>query len=214
MNIETYMTKLSGRNYIESILDIGANVGAFSTFCRRLWPMADIAMIEGNARCEPHLLETGLLYYITLLSDIHKTVNFYIQRDNPVGTGASYYKEVTPFYENPITEVRHAVPLDSFLNRHFELVKIDTQGSELDIIKGGSKLISNARYVILELPIKEYNEGAPVLGDIVAYMTELGFDTMQVIDLHKWKNLDGLYKYNQVFQIDAVFTKSGDNPQV
>lgn len=212
MNIETYLTKLSGRKYIGSILDIGANIGAFSTFCRGLWPVANIAMIEGNARCDPYLRKTGLLYYIILLGDAHKTVNFYIQRDNPVGTGASYYKEVTPFYDNPIVETRQIVPLDSFLDQHFDMIKIDTQGSELDIIKGGSKLIASAHYVILELPIKEYNKGAPVLGDIVTYMTELGFDTIQVIDLHRWQNYDGLYKYNQVFQVDAVFTKSGDSP--
>ena len=87
------------------------------------------------------------------------------------------------------------------------MIKIDTQGSELDIIKGGKNIISQAKYVILELSLKEYNKNAPNITDTISYMNLLGFNNMRIIDNHVWINHDNVFKYGEIFQIDAVFTK-------
>ena len=207
MTILSYLQRLQQSANPKSVLDIGANVGDFSRLCRSLWNDIDILMVEGNENCEPDLKLTGYPYTIELLGDEEKEVDFYIQSDNIKGTGCSYYREVTHLYDEPIIVKKTLKKLDDIVNQTFDIIKIDTQGSELDIIRGGKNTISKASYVILELPIKEYNLNSPKIEDIIEEMKSLGFDGFNPIEEHRWPNHDNLFKYNELFQIDAVFTK-------
>ena len=207
MTILSYLQRLQQSANPKSVLDIGANVGEFSHLCKSLWNDIDILMVEGNENCEPDLKLTGYPYTIELLGDEEKEVDFYIQSDNIKGTGCSYYREVTHLYDEPIIVKKTLKKLDDIVNQTFDIVKIDTQGSELDIIRGGKNTISKASYVILELPIKEYNLNSPKIEEIIEEMKSLGFDDFNPIEEHRWPNHDNLFEYNELFQIDAVFTK-------
>jgi len=207
MTILSYLQQLQQSTNPKSVLDIGANVGEFSHLCKSLWNDIDILMVEGNENCEPDLKLTGYPYTIELLGDEEKEVDFYIQSDNIKGTGCSYYREVTHLYDEPIIVKKTLKKLDDIVNQTFDIIKIDTQGSELDIIRGGRDTISKASYVILELPIKEYNLNSPKIEEIIEEMKSLGFDNFNPIEEHRWPNHDNLFEYNELFQIDAVFTK-------
>jgi FkbM family methyltransferase len=207
MTILSYLQRLQQSTNPKSALDIGANVGEFSHLCRSLWNDIDILMVEGNENCEPDLKLTGYPYTIELLGDEEKEVDFYIQSDNIKGTGCSYYREITHLYDEPIIVKKTLKKLDDIVNQTFDIIKIDTQGSELDIIRGGRDTISKASYVILELPIKEYNLNSPKIEEIIEEMKSLGFDDFNPIEEHRWPNHDNLFEYNELFQIDAVFTK-------
>jgi FkbM family methyltransferase len=207
MTILSYLQRLQQSANPKSVLDIGANVGEFSHLCKSLWNDIDILMVEGNENCEPDLKLTGYPYAIELLGDEEKEVDFYIQSDNIKGTGCSYYREVTHLYDEPIIVKKTLKKLDDIVNQTFDIIKIDTQGSELDIIRGGRDTISKASYVILELPIKEYNLNSPKIEEIIEEMKSLGFDDFNPIEEHRWPNHDNLFEYNELFQIDAVFTK-------
>jgi hypothetical protein len=87
------------------------------------------------------------------------------------------------------------------------LIKLDTQGSELDIMKGGVDVIKSASHVILEVAVQEYNKGAPMKSDIVEFMKSVGFDKYYVIDSHRWRANNTTFKLNSVFQEDLLFYK-------
>ena len=57
-----------------------------------------------------------------------------------------------------------------------DLVKIDVQGSELDIIKGGLDVINNAKYLIVELQDVQYNRGAPMAHETIQFLNENGWE--------------------------------------
>lgn len=209
MTIYEYLTGLqrSGINP-NGILDIGANMGEFSQFCKRLWSDTNILMIEGNDNCEDDLIRTNLPYKIALLGDDNKKVNFYINKENMKCTGSSYYKEVTHHYDNCIVMEKELIKLDDMIKDSFDIVKIDTQGSELDIIKGGLNIIKSAKYVILEVATKQYNQGAPLFDEVVSYMKSIGFNNQDIIENHIWRSEDkGDFKYGDIFQVDIVFKK-------
>ena len=66
----------------------------------------------------------------------------------------------------------------------FDFIKIDVQGSELDILKGGKNLVSRARALLLEVATSDYNPGAPRKEEVVAYCLANGFKqaiTVEVI---------------------------------
>ena len=90
------------------------------------------------------------------------------------------YKELTSAYsdDNLIVEERTTYTLDELYDGYtatFDLIKIDTQGSEIDILNGGSHMIKNTTAIILEVSHVEYNEKAPLVDDVVEYMNSIGF---------------------------------------
>jgi len=163
-----------------TILDIGAQVGDFYRESKEVWPDSQIMMIEATQECEPYLKDTGGNYLIAVLSDEKKTIPFYKTKLAETNTGNSVYRELTSAYsdDNLIVEDRETTTLDELYDGYttiFDLVKLDTQGSEIDIMNGGSRLLKNTAVVILEVSHVEYNEKAPLVDEVKEYMESIGF---------------------------------------
>ena len=75
---------------------------------------------------------------------------------------------------------------------------MDVQGSELDIIKGALPIIKDTTFLILELGILEYNQGAPLIGEVIEELNKLGFVMIDILDFN---HSDDTY----LIQIDALF---------
>ena len=56
-----------------------------------------------------------------------------------------------------------------------DLIKMDVQGSELDILEGGKKILSQAKYLIVELQHIEYNDNAPLFEESIATIEKSGW---------------------------------------
>ena len=211
MNIQDYLRELSKKYKPNSILDIGAHHGEFSKFCKSLWKDVDLLMIEGNDECDSILDNVPFDHCIVLLSDTNKEVTLYLNPNNFDCTGTSYYKERTRHYKNSIEVKKNTYTLDEVvedIDKKYDIIKIDTQGSELDIIKGGLKTAQNCSYFIMEVPTLQYNEGSPLFDEIIEYMNNIGFSDYEIIEEHKWidKN-ENTFEYGSTFQVDVVFKK-------
>jgi FkbM family methyltransferase len=165
-------------------------------------------MVEANRNCEPHLRLLGKPYDIVALSDKEGVADLYIEKINPTGTGASLYKENTEWYGDGKYETIQVqtATLDSrnyFDGEPIDLIKMDVQGAELDILKGGEKTVKNAKHLLIETSLVEYNQGAPLIEDIVDQMKQYGFYTEDIIEYHKFPHLYG----GAIFQLDVLFTK-------
>jgi len=159
-------------------------------------------MIESNEVHESTLknLTTGKNdeYLIAALGDKEREVTFYTRKDKPHTEGNSYYKEAN-YWDIPQLVLESKVKLqrldDLFTeDTEFELIKIDTQGSELDILKGGQNLVSKSSVVILEVSYVEYNSGSPLAEDVISYMKSINFDIYIEIGEHysnepQWKDV-------------------------
>ena len=169
--IKTYFTPIS-------ILDIGANIGQFYHAARSSFPNASYTLIEGNEYCEEALKSLNTEYYISLLSDSIKSVDFYIRKNELSCTGNSIYKENTSYYsDDEILVVKKTTnTLDLLLNnRAFDLIKLDCQGSEKDIILGGSRVIERAKGLIVEISLIEFNQGSPHKDIVYSVLDDLNF---------------------------------------
>jgi FkbM family methyltransferase len=163
-----------------TILDVGAQIGDFYRECKQTWPDSQVMMIEATQECEPYLKDTGGNYLIAVLSDEKKTIPFYKTKLAETNTGNSVYRELTSAYsdDNLIVEDRETTTLDELYDGYttvFDLIKLDTQGSELDIMNGGSRLLKNTAVIILEVSHVEYNEKAPLVDEVKKYMENIGF---------------------------------------
>jgi FkbM family methyltransferase len=188
-----------------TILDVGAHTGQFYGWAKRVWNDSVIWMIEAN-----HLHERILRdmtydksdeYMIAALGDEEREVTFYTRSDKPHTEGNSYYKE-TNYWDIPQLVQKSKIKLqtldDLFTDdTTFEVIKLDTQGSELDILKGGINLCKRASVIILEVSYIEYNEGAPSNGEVIKFMEDFGFSEKMSIGEH--------YDGEKIVQKDVVF---------
>ena len=168
------------------ILDIGANIGQFHRLAKKTFPEAYIFSIEASPECEAFLKEVTSNYYIGLLAKDNSEYNFYTRKNDPTCTGNSTYRELTQFYSDDELKVlaQQGVKLDDLFEpgAEFELIKIDTQGSELDIISGGLELCQKAKGILLEVSLTQYNEGAPLYQEVLEYMDSIGFKAEIILD--------------------------------
>ena len=194
----------------KAILDIGAHSGQFHSWSKRVWPDVGVFMIEANPLHKDTLnrlaTQNGDSFLISALGDEVREVTFYTRSDKPHTEGNSYYKE-NNFWDIPQLVQESKVTLkkldDIFEDGAvFDLIKVDTQGSELDILKGGKNLVSKASAIILEVSYIEYNEGAPNQQETLDYMKKIGFEEKMSIGEH--------YNGEQIVQKDLLFLKIGD----
>ena len=188
-----------------AILDIGAHRGQFYGWAKRVWPDSVIWMVEANPLHEGTLRDivrnTNNEYLITALGDEERDVTFYTRKDKPHTEGNSYYKEAN-YWDIPQLVQESTVrlqKLDKIFtdDTTFEVIKMDTQGSELDIVKGGMNLCKRASVIILEVSDIMYNEGAPSKDIIKTFMKDLGFEEKMSIGEH--------YDGDKIVQKDLVF---------
>ena len=189
----------------KDVLDIGAHTGQFRKWAKSTWPYCNVFMIEANQLHENTLLNitsnSNDEYMIAALGDEEREVTFYTRSDKPHTEGNSYYKEAN-YWDIPQLVQENKITLQKLDNIFeddavFELIKIDTQGSELDILKGGKNLISRATAVILEVAYIEYNEGAPTSDEVIKYMNGVGFEEIMSIGEH--------YEGDDISQKDLLF---------
>lgn len=169
------------QNFFEPkrILDIGANHGQFYNQMKEIFPNSYYMLMEGNEHCERQLKSMNVDYKIALLSDKIKKVNFYIRKQEFTCTGNSIYREKSSFYDddnNVIVEEKETTTLSNVLGEcYFDLIKIDVQGSEIDIINGGLDIIKKAKGILMEVSLVEFNQGSPTSDYTIPFMENLGF---------------------------------------
>ena len=171
------------------ILDIGANVGQFRMECQRAFPRSHIFSVEANKDHEARLRSLTNDYAILLLGNEDKIVPFFRNKTDWVGSGNSIYRELTPHFrdENLLVTQEHMVRLDDqreLALTPFDLIKIDTQGSEVDIIKGGLCTCEKAKGLLLEVSLVPYNAGAPLYNEVLRFVAGIGFSPAVILDEH------------------------------
>jgi FkbM family methyltransferase len=190
-----------------TILDIGAHTGQFHGWAKRVWSDVGIFMIESNPLHESALDKLAMMngdkYLIAAMGDEEREVTFYTRSDKPHTEGNSYYKEAN-YWDIPQLVQESKVTLQKLDNLFeddfiFDIIKVDTQGSEIDILKGGKDLVSRAQAVILEVSFIPYNEGAPTDQETIDYMNEIGFEERMSVGEH--------YDGDALVQKDLLFTR-------
>jgi len=185
------------------ILDIGCGHGEWFLKCNNFFPNAKYLLFDANKinKRKLDILKKNNLnisYKICLLSDNIKELKFF-----NMGYGSSVYEEKTNFSR----EIEHITSttlknelsyfkLDTFDN----IIKLDVQGSEIDILKGLDNYIKHFEIVLLETSVKEYNKGSPLFIDVINFMNEKNYSFYDIYDLKRLgKNKSFLVQFDAVF---------------
>jgi FkbM family methyltransferase len=192
---------------IHTVYDIGAHKGWWTVQMKQgPLPRADFYMFEANPSFEPWLEQMDVPYHIGVLSDCARDVNFYSIN----GSGDSYYLENTQYYESDQFQIVPAISLDSVIQSSNlpvpNFIKLDTQGSELDILRGAERILPKVDLVYMECPIVCYNQGAPTIQDYLNYMQSQNFMPIDLLEIHRGDHT--------LLQVDIMFINSATRAQL
>ena len=160
-----YLQNLKNNGFEPKVIyDIGSCALHWTKEAKKLWPDATYILFDAFSPVE--FLYKGYDYHIGCLSDTNDNdVKFY-QNDYLPG-GNSYYREIGcdgKYFPEDKFVIKTTTTLERVVKKrkfpYPDFIKIDVQGSEVDIIKGGIDIIKNAKHLIVELQHTEYNKGA------------------------------------------------------
>lgn len=184
-----YMNALKNQGVTPKVAyDIGACVLHWTNEAKRIWKDTQYICFEAMPESEPIFVENGVQYNIGVLSnEDNKELTFFQNTNHPGGN--SYYREnveVNPaaaeYFNDGTARKVKAMTLDTIVKtRKFPLpdfVKMDVQGAEMDVLKGAQETLKTVNHLILELQKIEYNKGAPLREEVIAYVESLGFKLM------------------------------------
>lgn len=205
------------------IVDIGASGGIHSRW-KRVTKNNIGVLFEPDPREYEILKSQGpknARIFNTALGEKEGHIIFNLCKKNQVSSGfipnypfLSRFKDVDRFeIVNKIS-----IPIDSLDNQlkkhkisrvHF--LKIDTQGHELDILKGSGETLSNTFGLEIEVEFASIYEEQPLFNEVNSYILNYGFELFD-LKRHYWKRknshreVDG--QKGQLIFADALYFKS------
>lgn len=200
----------------QTIFDIGAHKGLYSKRLRKTFPTAAIYAFEPNVETF-RILESNLVsdrvrcFNLGLGSEVGSGILYYYA-DDKVTSHASIYKEVLQQLHGSLQvgqETFEMTTLDrfceSFCVDHIDFLKIDTEGHELEVLKGGKGMVSDDRIDIIQFEFNEMNVISRVfLRDFYAVLGAFDIyrlDTHQLIPMTKYTPVDEIFLFQNLVAI-------------
>jgi FkbM family methyltransferase len=188
-------------------LDIGAYVGRWTQMVRGVWPACRVCMFEPQAERQEGLRLLarqlpGVELKATALGEHPDTsVTFYaLPGGGSSTTPSKNMGDVRPTVL-PSTTLTAAVAGTDFANP--DLVKIDVQGAELRVMRGGMDVIAGAEVVVLEVSTVEEYDGGPLFAEIVRFMADQKFRVYDICTI--WRN----NRTMSMNEVDVIFVRAG-----
>lgn len=208
-NTELILSLLKEKINPNYILDIGCGHGEWFLKCFKFFPNSKYLLFDANKN-NKHKLSllsskySQISYKICLLSDTIKEFKFF-----NMGYGSSVYEENTNHPRD--IELIKSTTLKEELSKYSinstnNIIKLDVQGSEIDILSGLQEKIFLFEVIILETSLKEYNKNSPLFLNVINFMDSKKYIFYDICDMKRLGNNSSF-----LVQFDAVFVKSGSN---
>jgi len=200
-NYMNFLIQMKNSGYqLKTVYDIGAFKGEWSATLKKYYHNVEIILFEGNPEYNEILSNSGFQFFNKVLSNPGREyVDFY----NGTNSGDSYYKETTKHYDNQTSIKLQSCTLDSIIKKKDlpwpNFIKIDTQGSELDILLGADLILNYVDLIYIECPIIKYNDGAPNISDYLEFFKSKNFIPVDIFEIHRSENT--------LLQIDIMFIR-------
>jgi FkbM family methyltransferase len=201
---------------INTVLDVGANTGQFATLIHHILPHSDICSFEPLKDCFEELeRELGRVRqfraFKCALGEEDGELEMHRSEFSPSSSLLSMrelHATLFPYTAKTWVERVPVRTLDGVATdlrlRDNVLIKIDVQGYEDRVIRGGLRTVNRAKALIVETSFQALYDSQPLFDSIYDMVKELGFRYRGSMDQLN-SPLDG-----SVLQCDAIFVRVGD----
>ena len=191
--------------HIETVIDIGASDGRWSQACMDFYPNANYLLVEANNYHEERLKKKekslhNLGYIIAAAGEKEGTI--YFDNSDPFGGLASESK-IEGSVEVPVISIDQEVSRRMLKAPY--LLKLDTHGFEVPILKGAEEVIKGANLIIIESYNFPVTESSLKYYELCQFMSDIGFFPIEIADL-MLRGYDGA-----LWQMDTFFAPSSSS---
>lgn len=167
-----------------------------------MYPSANYYLFEPINYPELEHVKSSLpntLVFHALLDNTEREVEWYEKRN----TGDSMFRERTHHFKDCLPVIKRTSTLGSVIDTYLPtmknvLIKIDSQGAEIPILKGAGDILQKTDFVLLEIPFfGQYNENVPSFLEHIRFMDEIGFVPFDIPEPHYVKEF--------LIQVDMMF---------
>jgi FkbM family methyltransferase len=127
----------------------------------------------------------GVKYYPHALGEFNENRHLYVTNHpmcsslyKPNEDLISLYQNFEVAYLKSETTVE-TITLDNFVSENnigpIDFIKIDVQGAELDIFKGGKKALGDVLKIVCEVEFIHHYENQPLFGDVCSFLNDYDF---------------------------------------
>ena len=195
------------------LFDVGANIGSYSVSLHRRFPAALIFAFEPNPltyrTLDGALTPLRVKCFNVGLGDREGTGKIYTYAQEQASQHASMYREVfTELHReaSPVESEFRIVTLDDFCRQEaierIDFLKIDTEGHELAVLKGASRLLADERVNIIQFEFNEMNVVSRVfLKDFYTLLRGYDFhrlDSNRLIPLRQYTAANEIFQFQNV----------------
>lgn len=190
-----------------TIVDCGAAGGEWSSLIKSIFSNSTVIGIDANKWTKDEIPGTDITEIAVLSDKDDDEKIFYRQKEHIENgkfcTGDSLFIEDTQHYREHITikDIVKTVTLTTILKKYnianIDLLKIDTQGSELLIMEGLGDKLYNIEFIELEISLIDYNIGGCKFSDIFNFLKN-NFDVYDIVELHR-------HDQYRLCQLDIIF---------
>ena len=197
------------------VLDVGANSGAFSNEAWGVFGAFDppplVLMFEGAAARAPALAAVGFDFILAVMGACTQPVDWFASDTAHTGNSvlrenSAHFAAIAPAREvmRRLDDLLAAAPTLAATGGVLDgpvLLKLDVQGYELEVLKGATRVLAATEMLLLEVAVLPYNKGSPLVTEVLAAVGALGFDVLDLTEVH------GAGPRNQLLQLDFSFVR-------
>jgi FkbM family methyltransferase len=205
---------LMKRHRINMVLDVGANSGQYGKLLRNLGFRGRIVSFEPLSEAFAALQRTAAndpfwACHNIGLSDVDETAvinvsaNSYSSSFLPASARSVRIEPGIASVGRQEARLRRLDDIIDEIARPDEVIylKIDTQGYELNVLKGALKTIGRAPLIQLETAFSQGYEGQPVIEGVIGYLRELGYRIVAIEP--GWED----FKTAEMLETDLIFAR-------
>jgi FkbM family methyltransferase len=220
---EDFVIKNVLKKYLKTpypvLFDIGANIGTYSQKLKATFPFAKVYAIEPNQNTfnilKKNLQNTDIGYFNLGLSSSSKKERIYTYKEKITSEHASFYKNVflDVHLNSDIVDFEvETVTLDDFCTQYniplIDFLKIDTEGHEYEVLKGGVYIMKENRVKIIQFEFNEMNIISRVfLKDFYEALQNyklFRIDTNRLIPIFNYDAGNEIFKYQNILAINNL----------
>ena len=191
---------------ITTVYDIGCFIGSWYIERKKTFPKAkNFYLFDAQDLLNHKLIKEDFKFFNVVLGS-NDGEEVYFWKDG--GSGSSYFKELgNTLWDNIEPEKTTTISLNTFIKENNletpNYLKVDTQASEVEILKGLGNFINNeALYFIeLEMSLYQINQDGLLIQDVINFMSESNFVLISTeqLPIVEYFNEKKLVQLNGVF---------------
>jgi FkbM family methyltransferase len=183
-----------------SLVDIGANDGSFATYLQGVFGFEQVYAIEPLDRHAVPLAARGFEVLSLALSDANSESEMIVSEADAASSLMPPTARCLDEYPQAQTIAKQRVAVRRLDDVMGELapetmIKVDAQGAEARIIRGGQRVFGQARAVLIEMTFAPLYEGGALFDEVHQELRKLGFSLRGQRGQHAAQNGEPLFAH-------------------